>query len=310
MYDARQDRILTTRNTWIALILFLNILVLIFSWKSFGSLRQIFLSEEREHEAVVRLEGLLARQKEMFAVIGHELRTPVAAISMISKDRDIDAQSARNEIIGLSENLLSVLEDLRVVVSPERALTEKKAEICDPVNVINRALSPLTNLLAQNSVALHLDIEKPAGMDFTLHHQPLRQVVTNLVKNAALHSGGSTVIVSFDYEVDFKGDALARLRIEDDGQGIPEGFRERIFEPFSRGSTEKDGTGLGLFIVKEIASMMGGTLDYSSSKSGGACFTLFYEKGCARGASKLGQHISRRTSDSFSRGRCNAETTD
>ena len=70
-------------------------------------------------------ERMLEQQKELFAVVGHELRTPVAAISMVGRDADIDAVSAREEIVEISENLLAVLEDLRVVVAPERALEKK-----------------------------------------------------------------------------------------------------------------------------------------------------------------------------------------
>lgn len=216
------------------------------------------------------------RQKEMFAVVGHELRTPVAAISMVGRDTDIDAETAREQIVEISENLLSVLEDLRIVVAPERALESKREEICDPVRTINRALSPLSQLLKANSIELLLNISKPEGLRFSLHTQPLRQVVTNLTKNAAIHSGGSVVRVSFDYHQHDNGDATGHLRVEDDGRGIPEALQEKVFQPFGRGNTQSDGSGLGLFIVKQIASMIDGVLEYSTSELGGACFYLTF----------------------------------
>lgn len=130
--------------------------------------------------------------------------------------------------------------------------------------------------MKQSSVELRLNIDKPEGVNFLLHAQPLRQVVTNLTKNATIHSGGSVVQVSFDYQSDADGTILGALIVEDDGRGIPEVLREQVFEPFGRGDTERDGSGLGLFIVKQIASLMNGTLDYSTSKLGGACFTLIF----------------------------------
>lgn len=274
LYDSRQQRIKTTRNTWIGLLIALDIITLIFVWKYFNFLRGLKLAQIREYEAVVSLKRLLARQKEMFAVIGHELRTPVAAISMVGRDNETDAQAAREEIVSISEHLLSVLEDMRVVVSPERALESKRLEDCDPVRTINRALSPLSQLMQQNAIKLRLSIEKPEGVVFSLHGQPLRQIVTNLVKNAAIHSGGTDVYVNFDYELAADGTAFAQLTVEDNGRGIPEEHRSKVFDSFTRGDTTQDGSGLGLFVAKEIASLMQGTLVYTSSEHGGACFTL------------------------------------
>lgn len=76
-------------------------------------------------ELRISKERMLEQQKELFAVVGHELRTPVAAISMVGQDSDLDDKSAREQIVEISESLLSVLEDLRVVVAPERALETK-----------------------------------------------------------------------------------------------------------------------------------------------------------------------------------------
>ncbi len=227
-------------------------------------------------ELRISKEQLLEQQKVLFAVVGHELRTPVAAVSMIGRDADIDDSSAREQIVELSENLLSVLEDLRVVVAPERALEFKTEVICDPVVVIKRALTPLSQLMKQNAVQHRLSISKAEGVKFLLHAQPLRQAVTNLTKNATVHSGGDVVHVSFDYQLHTDGNAVGSLTIEDDGKGIPESLREHVFEPFGRGDTERDGSGLGLFITKQIASLLGGTLEYSTSPLGGSCFTLTF----------------------------------
>lgn len=222
------------------------------------------------------LSRQLERQKELFAVVGHELRTPVATISMIGRDRETSSQHARDQIVEISDSLLSVLEDLRIVVAPERALESKARESCDPVRMIRRALSPLAQLMDKYSIKLNINISKPEGEAFLLHAQPLRQVVTNLVKNAAVHSAGSAVTVSFDYQMEPDGDLLGYLKVEDDGIGIPEHLRQQVFEPFGRGETTSDGSGLGLFIVKQISSLMGGTLEYATSQLGGACFTLTF----------------------------------
>ena len=78
----------------------------------------------------------------MFAVIGHELRTPVASISMLLDDPDLTSERKLENTCEISENLLNVLEDLRVVVAPERAL-ESRWQSENPAKVIGRAIAPL-----------------------------------------------------------------------------------------------------------------------------------------------------------------------
>lgn len=222
-----------------------------------------------------RLEAILDKQKDMFAVIGHELRTPVAAITMLTNDDRISPDEKLTQIKEISDSLLHVLEDLRVVVAPERALEVKKT-VDDPVKVVARAVSPLTQLARANNVTLQLDVIKPEGSFFELNGQALRQSVTNLVKNALIHSGGTQVWVSFNFEITDESVASAVLRVEDDGTGIPLHLRDHVFEAFGRGNTQVDGSGLGLFIVKQIAQTMGGELLYSEGSAGGACFELCF----------------------------------
>ena len=88
------------------------------------------------------------RQKELFAVIGHELRTPVASMAMVADDNDTSDFSARQQMKSISSNLLSVLEDLRVVVAPERAL-ESKLEVGHPADKVERAASPLKPMIEE-----------------------------------------------------------------------------------------------------------------------------------------------------------------
>ena len=232
--------------------------------------------QDQTVELLKEQKRLNERQKELFAVVGHELRTPVAAMSMIGRDSDIQTNTAREQMTDLSDHLLEVLEDLRIVVAPDRALALHTPQSCDPVQFISRALTPLSSLLKQNAVELRFNVTKTEGAHFLINAQPLRQVVTNLTKNAALHSGGTVVSVTFDYQSGEQGEVLATLTVEDDGKGIPLALRERVFESFGRGDTDKEGSGLGLFIVKEIATLMNGTITYSTSDLGGACFTLMF----------------------------------
>lgn len=212
------------------------------------------------------------RQREMFAVIGHELRTPIAAVDMILKDQDLEAVYKLKQIEDINENLISVLDDMRVVVAPERS-KEQKVTIEDPAGIVNGAVSPLSNILRENNVELHISL--PTEQCHALiARQALRQLTANLVKNAAIHSSGNHIWLTLSYQ--FEGDQLsgATLQVDDDGKGIAEDQVESMFEPFTRGDTQKDGSGLGLHIVKELAGLLQGEVLYQPSSQGGASFTV------------------------------------
>ena len=215
------------------------------------------------------------RQKEMFAVIGHELRTPVASMAMVAKDSDTSDASARQHMESISSNLLSVLEDLRVVVAPERAL-ESKLEVGHPANKIERAISPLKLMIEEAGFSVSLVLPAKSEKYYHFHAQPLRQLVTNLVKNAVVHSGGDKVRVELTLNEVDETQTQATLRICDNGKGLTKAEQQHVFEAFGRGDTSSDGSGLGLFIVSQLIKKMEGSLSYETSQLGGACFVVSF----------------------------------
>jgi signal transduction histidine kinase len=99
----------------------------------------------------------------------------------------------------------------------------------------------------------------------------LRRVVRNLLENARRYSQGEVLV-----QLRVEG-TRAVMRVNDRGPGVPEGQRERIFEPFYRlpGASERDGgVGLGLALVQSIVQRHGGTVRCESREGGGACFVV------------------------------------
>ena len=227
--------------------------------------------ESANHEK----QQMVERQKEMFAVIGHELRTPVASMAMVADDSDTSDVSARQQMKSISNNLLSVLEDLRVVVAPERAL-ESKLEVGHPANKVERAISPLRPMIEAAGFSVSLVFPAKDEKHYHLHAQPLRQLVTNLVKNAVVHSGGDKVRVELTLNEVDETQTQATLRICDNGKGLTEAEQQHVFEAFGRGDTSSDGSGLGLFIVSQLVKKMDGSLNYETSELGGACFVVSF----------------------------------
>lgn len=274
LLSARLDAALGEMRMTIALLALLQLLLLMSAKRSLEGVRAMNLSARAEQTARKKLEAMLEQQKEMFAIIGHELRTPVATVKMLTCDSDTQDRDKLEQINEISDNLLHILEDLRVVIAPERALAAKRSERDNPVRVVARALSSLEGLLRDHGCNLELQLPENRTELFSFHTQALRQSTTNLVKNAALHSSGTRILVTLTLTPRSVDRATLNLRVEDDGQGIPDHLRDSVFEAFKRGDTQADGSGLGLFIVNNMANLMGGTLTYSQSSMGGAAFEL------------------------------------
>jgi signal transduction histidine kinase len=100
-----------------------------------------------------------------------------------------------------------------------------------------------------------------------LHH-----ILSNLLSNAVRYSAADSVITT---HLALTPEQI-RISVEDHGIGVPEADRERIFEPFERGSNVGDikGTGLGLNIVKRMCGLLGGTIAHEKTPSGGSRFVV------------------------------------
>ncbi len=223
-----------------------------------------------------KLEGILEQQKNMFAVIGHELRTPLASIEMVTRDSRMPDAEKIPLIADISGSLLLVLEDLRTVISPEHKRSIEKVS-GNPVAVIDQAVAPLSLLLEKYDKQLHLNLDEQCSTSCCFKVQALRQLTTNLTKNSAIHSAGQNIWISLQL-TESDGDNLGMvLTVEDDGRGIPEDQVADLFGAFKQGDTDQDGSGLGLFIAKGLAEELEGDLSYQPSQYGGACFRLSFK---------------------------------
>ena len=216
-------------------------------------------------------------QAQMLSVVSHELRTPLASTDMIYKELD---QNNLDQYLPTlkanSETVLSIMDDLRMVIRPDQIQVKERTTDL-PALVIDRTLLSLANLAEQHEIKTHLSFDALSKQKMRFSTSALRQVVTNLTKNAILHSGGKNVWVGVQTSLNQSDKARVTVSIEDDGMGISPDFRETMYEAFSRGNTSADGTGLGLYIIKELAAALDGNIEYFESSRGGAGFKLVAE---------------------------------
>jgi two-component system phosphate regulon sensor histidine kinase PhoR len=227
-------------------------------------------------------ERALERARSDFvATASHELRTPLAAvygaartlrrtdIEMIPEQREqfLDIiESETDRLTGIVSQILLAgqLEEGRVDVAP--SVTDVRA-------VVSSVLAS-TRLRAPEGIELRLETDGGAPAFALADEDKLRQVLLNLVDNAVKYSpdGGEVTV-----ELEPAGDRV-RVAVRDSGLGIPAAEQERIFEKFYRLDPALTrgvgGSGLGLYISRELVSRMGGTLGVRSRPGEGATFVL------------------------------------
>lgn len=219
-------------------------------------------------EVLVRQERLAALG-EMSMMVAHEVRNPLAVIfNVLASVRrgPLDAQQAMllpliDEEARRLQRLVTDLLDFSRPSALRRSPTEAVALVAAAVDAACAGVADLSPMPAiSQSVPPTI---APVRVDAEL----CRRALINLVDNALRAPGCRAVRVSAMDE----GDAFA-LCVSDDGDGIEEALREKVFTPFY--SSRPTGTGLGLAIVRNVALAHGGTVACSETEGGGATFTL------------------------------------
>ena len=252
----------------------------------------LFASEEERAQAEAEREDLLRSERqaraaaeaanrakdEFLAMLGHELRNPLAAISnatSLLEHPGMDEgrkREARAIIARQVSHLTRLTDDL---LDAGRALMGKIKLQRRPLDLAAVAAQSLATLRASGRTARHPVIQslEPAWVDADLIR--LDQIISNLVVNAAKYTpAGKAIRVTVAREGE-----QAVLRVADEGIGIPPGLVPRVFDLFVQGDRELDralgGLGIGLTLVRRLAEMHGGTATAHSEGEGrGAEFVV------------------------------------
>ena len=243
-----------------------------------GNERQHLLEREQRARQMAEEEN---RAKDQFlAMLGHELRNPLAPIAsaaQLLKMPGLDPHRARyaGDVIGRQiEHMNRLLGDMLDVSRVTRGLVTLNLEDIDLRNVVERAVEQTRPLMEECHHRLELRV--PAHPVLARGDQTrLTQVVANLLTNSAKYTpphGHIQLVLSA------AGDE-AQLQVADDGEGISADLLPRVFDLFSQGERKPDrpqgGLGLGLALVRSLVHLHGGSVDASSpGRGGGSIFTM------------------------------------
>jgi PAS domain S-box-containing protein len=220
-------------------------------------------TERRELQQ--RLQQAADDQAKFLAVTAHELRTPIgvlggAAQTLAQHWSDLE-EAERADLLSALEagtsRLRLLLDDL-LTASRLQASSLKVAH--DPVRVADTVRDSLATI-ARTWPGATVEADVRPDLKVYADRDRLAQVLDNLLGNALRH-GAQPVRVSADAE----GDQVL-IRVRDSGPGVPEHMQGRLFERFATGLS-KGGTGLGLFIVRELARAQGGDARYEPAGPG------------------------------------------
>ena len=246
-------------------------------WLSFVAVRGVsgVVYAFRDMTSERRLEE---EKADFVATISHELRTPMAAVygaAETLRRREADLTPAqRQQLVDMiavqSARLTQITEEVLLTNRLDHGELRVGREPVDLGALVETTVEAMT---ARASDRPQVAVEVERGAIAAGDADRIQQVLVNLIDNAVKYGDESPVSVRVE-----NAPAAVRVVVRDEGPGVLAGEQERIFEKFYRGDPQltraPSGTGLGLYISRELARRMGGKLDLHSPPGEGAAFVL------------------------------------
>jgi len=214
--------------------------------------------------ALARLDKGYERHKRFLTDAAHELRTPVAILN--ARLASLPATPERARLLQDAARLSTLTDQLL-----DLQRLDRQATAFENVDLVAIARSVIVDLAPMAfSAGYDMSFEPEGETVFAAGDRTaIERAVTNLVQNAIEHGGGAgkiTVSVT----------APAAIEVRDEGGGVPQTERERVFEPFYRLRPQDHGAGLGLNLVQEIMELHGGRIEILDGKPSGARFRMSF----------------------------------
>lgn len=269
-----------------------------------GGGRVLILVTDRTAER--RVEAMRA---DFLANVSHELKTPVGAISLLAETLAANSQDAAL-VADYAGRVLKESRRLSVLVQEiiELSRLQNGDALADPVDVgLDAVVAEALDQVRVEAAAREVELVRTGSPGLVVRgdHGLLVTAVRNLLDNAIRYSDPRTR-VQVAVGTDPQDPSLLRLAVTDQGIGISETDRQRVFERFYRvdkaRSRATGGTGLGLSIVKHVAADHGGSVELSSQPGRGSTFTLVLPQAAEAGLADGGAAAAARSAGALQGG--------
>ncbi|AXV84622.1 hybrid sensor histidine kinase/response regulator (plasmid) [Ralstonia solanacearum] len=263
------------------------------SWTRFGGSSAVLFGlvdmNERKANEILLVEAKQTadeanRAKSMFlAIVGHEIRTPLhGAIGHLELLARSSLSLEQREWVDMTSRsfdaLLTLVNDLLDSTKIEaNALQISPVPMC-PNEVLERCARSFGAAIVQGGVAFHCITDPDLDLVVDGDDQRLTQILQNLLSNAAKFTERGTITISSRCLKREDGKVWARFEVADTGIGIPAAMQSTIFNPLAQAddsiSRRFGGTGLGLFLCRNLAHLMGGRISVRSEPGIGSAFRV------------------------------------
>ncbi len=217
-------------------------------------------------EVMGRLQRVLDHQKRFVRDTAHQLRTPLAVLKaqvQSARRGDVPTGEALAEISDTVERATTLANQMLSLAKVEQLRQQPDSQVLDLGEAVRQVALDLSPLMADKA----LDVELSAGsapVPVRAHRWMLQELARNLLHNAIKHSPrGGALVVRVGAE-----DGAAVFVVSDQGTGIPDALRHRLFAPFAAGDVVS-GSGLGLAICREIVLALNGSIALDNREIGG-----------------------------------------
>jgi C4-dicarboxylate-specific signal transduction histidine kinase len=243
-------------------------------------------NELREKTAQLIQTEKMTALGELTAGVAHEINQPLNAIKIICQDIFRDIKKDRLDLGQLEGSLKEVIDEVMKmagIVDHMRVFTRRTEGVHLEKIDIRRPIDGVFKLLGQQLKIHGIAITKELQGGLWVLGDPIRleQVIMNLISNArdAVKSneqdkGMKIGIRTYQGKSTRDTQASVVLEISDNGRGIPEQEKERIFEPFFTRKKSGEGTGLGLSVTEQIVKELGGCIEVESAEGQGTTFRV------------------------------------
>ncbi len=232
---------------------------------------------QRLNSMADRIQELLGSQRQIIQAVSHEMRTPTArigfALEMLAESKTEEDRQRR--IASLNEDLAdmdALLEELLTFLRFEDGAQALDLESLNLLAMVSETERRVQRFRPELNITTQTLPEGMATLEAPVSRKYFPRVLENLLMNAMRHAKSHISVKVIP------GDSLVEIHIDDDGFGVPDDQKARIFEPFVRLDPSRDrqtgGTGLGLAITKRIIDQHQGTITVSKSPLQGARFTI------------------------------------
>ncbi|MCZ4224916.1 sensor histidine kinase [Pedobacter rhodius] len=253
-------------------ILLFIIILIIYIRKASGAERRYIMENSR----AVRLAG---QKSEILAIMSHEIRNKLMAINgavfMLKRTTLLPEQEKKISSINLSSFLLlETVNNVLDVSKLEQSVAELKINPFLPYQAISDSVEAMRFMAEKKGIDLNFEFEGINDLSVNGDDLRLKQVLINLLSNAIKYTDKGHVNLSAKLQEKGNASFLLTVSVKDTGSGIPKNKQAGLFSPYYQAGGQKRGTGLGLYLCRQLVKLQGGTIELESDEGQG-CLVRF-----------------------------------